>query len=353
MLSPKSLEFKKSATPNLPLSLELVILTPSYKRSKPMPSYAFFKNKFVPLAEAKIGILTHALHYGTACFEGIRGNWNSQKEQLYIFRCQEHYARLLNNCKLLKINLPYSVDELCRLTVELLQKSGYKEDIYIRPLAYKSSEALGVRLHGLEDDIFIVVTTFGPYLDATNGIKCCVSSWLRPDDNMIPARGKITGIYVNNALAKTEAIENGFQEAIMLTSDGYVSEGSGENIFLVTDGKLVTPSSNDRILMGITRDTVIQLAKNELGIETVERHVDRSELYLAEECFLTGTAAHITPVVEIDHRKVADGKIGKLTKQLQKLYSDVEFGKNKKYLHWCTPVYTKPARSAKTRLRAR
>ena len=353
MLSPKSLEFKKSATPNLPLSLELVILTPSYKRSKPMPSYAFFKNKFVPLAEAKIGILTHALHYGTACFEGIRGNWNSQKEQLYIFRCQEHYARLLNNCKLLKINLPYSVDELCRLTVELLQKSGYKEDIYIRPLAYKSSEALGVRLHGLEDDIFIVVTTFGPYLDATNGIKCCVSSWLRPDDNMIPARGKITGIYVNNALAKTEAIENGFQEAIMLTSDGYVSEGSGENIFLVTDGKLVTPSSNDRILMGITRDTVIQLAKNELGIETVERHVDRSELYLAEECFLTGTAAHITPVVEIDHRKVADRKIGKLTKQLQKLYFDVEFGKNKKYLHWCTPVYTKPARSAKTGSRAR
>ena len=353
MLSPKSLEFKKSATPNLPLSLELVILTPSYKRSKPMPSYAFFKNKFVPLAEAKIGILTHALHYGTACFEGIRGNWNSQKEQLYIFRCQEHYARLLNNCKLLKINLPYSVDELCRLTVELLQKSGYKEDIYIRPLAYKSSEALGVRLHGLEDDIFIVVTTFGPYLDATNGIKCCVSSWLRPDDNMIPARGKITGIYVNNALAKTEAIENGFQEAIMLTSDGYVSEGSGENIFLVTDGKLVTPSSNDRILMGITRDTVIQLAKNELGIETVERHVDRSELYLAEECLLTGTAAHVTPVVEIDHRKVADGKIGKLTKQLQKLYFDVEFGKNKKYRHWCTPVYTKPARSAKTGSRAR
>ena len=318
-----------------------------------MPSYAFFKKKFVPLAEAKVGILTHALHYGTACFEGIRGNWNSQDEQLYIFRCQEHYARLINNCKLLKINLPYSVDELCRLTVELLQKSGYKEDIYIRPLAYKSSEALGVRLHGLEDDIFIVATTFGPYLDATNGIKCCVSSWLRPDDNMIPARGKITGIYVNNALAKTEAIENGFQEAIMLTSDSYVSEGSGENIFLVTDSKLVTPSCYDRILMGITRDAVIKLAKDELDIETIERHIDRSELYLADEVFLTGTAAHITPVVEIDHRKVADGKIGKLTKRLQKLYFDVEFGRNKKYLHWCTPVYTKPARGAKTRSRPR
>jgi branched-chain amino acid aminotransferase len=314
-----------------------------------MPSYAFFKKKFIPTPEAKVGILTHALHYGTACFEGIRVNWNSDDKQLYIFRCLEHYERLLNNCKMLKINIPYTVDKLCSLTVNLIQKSGYKEDVYIRPLAYKSSEALGVRLHGLEDDIFIVVTPFGPYLDADNGIKCCVSSWIRPDDNMIPARGKITGIYVNNALAKTEAIENGFQEAIMLTSDGYVSEGSGENIFLVTDGKLVTPGCYDRILMGITRDTVIQLAKKELGIETIERHIDRSELYLANEVFLTGTAAHITPVVEIDHRKVGDGRIGKLTKKLQKLYFDVESGRNKKYLHWCTPVYSKQAKGRKTR----
>jgi branched-chain amino acid aminotransferase len=310
-----------------------------------MPSYAFFKKKFVPLPEAKVGVLTHALHYGTACFEGIRGNWNSDEKQLYIFRCPEHYKRLLDNCKMLKINIPYPVDELCQLTVELVQRSEFKEDVYIRPLAYKSSEALGVRLHGLEDDIMILVTTFGPYLDATNGIKCCVSSWIRPDDNMIPARGKITGIYVNNAFAKTEAIENGFQEAIMLTSDGYVSEGSGENIFIVTNGKLVTPGCYDRILMGITRDTVIKLARNELGIETVERHIDRSELYSADEVFLTGTAAHVTPVVEIDHRKVGDGKIGKLTKKLQKLYFDVEFGRNKKYLYWCMPVYTKTRRA--------
>jgi branched-chain amino acid aminotransferase len=318
-----------------------------------MPSYAFFKKKLVPLAEAKVGILTHALHYGTACFEGIRGNWNSDEKQLYIFRCPEHYKRLLNNCKMLKINIPHTEDELCQLTAELIKKSGFKEDVYIRPLAYKSSEALGVRLHGLEDDIFIGATTFGPYLDSTNGIKCCISSWIRPDDNMIPARGKITGIYVNNALAKTEAIENGFQEAIMLTSDGYVSEGSGENIFLVIDGKLVTPGCYERILMGITRDTVIQLAKKELGIETIERHVDRSELYSADEVFLTGTAAHVTPVVEIDHRKVGDGKIGKITNRLQKLYFNVEFGRNKKYLHWCTPVYIKQAKGRKTRAEIR
>ena len=318
-----------------------------------MPPYAFFKSEFIPLSEARIGIMTHALHYGTACFEGIRGNWNSEEEQIYLFRCQDHYQRLANSCKLLKINLSYSVDELCRLTIELVQRSEYREDVYLRPLAYKSSEAFGVRLHNLEDNFLIIVTTFGPYLDASNGIRCCISSWRRIDDNMIPPRGKITGLYVNNAFAKTEAIENGFDEAIMLTSDGHVSEGSGENIFLVIDGKLVTPSCYDRILMGITRDSVIKLANKELGIETIERHVDRSELYIAEECFLTGTAAHITPVVEIDHRKVGDGKIGKLTKQLQDLYFDVEFGRNKKYLHWCTPTYTKQFRGSKTSSRAR
>ncbi|MEE8469717.1 MAG: branched-chain amino acid transaminase, partial [Dehalococcoidia bacterium] len=265
-----------------------------------MPPYAFLDNEFVPLSEAKIGVMTHALHYGTACFEGIRGNWNDDDEQLYLFRCRDHYQRLINSCKLLKINLAYSIDELCRLTVELIRRSEYQEDVYLRPLAYKSSEALGVRVHDLEDGFLMLVTTFGPYLDVENGIRCCISSWRRIDDNMIPPRGKITGLYVNNALAKTEAIENGFDEAILLTSEGHVSEGSGENIFLVIDGQLLTPPPYDKILLGITRDTVIKLARDELGIETVERHIDRSELYIAEECFLTGTAAHVTPVVEID-----------------------------------------------------
>ncbi|HEY49237.1 MAG TPA: branched-chain amino acid transaminase [Dehalococcoidia bacterium] len=306
-----------------------------------MPPYAYFQNQFLPLSEAKIGIMTHAFHYGTACFEGIRGNWNAKDEELYIFRCPEHYQRLLNSCKLLKIALPHSIDKLCELTIELVQKSGYREDIYIRPLAYKSSELFGVRLHGLEDNFLIIVTTFGPYLDTEKGIRCCTSSWRRIDDNMIPPRCKISGLYVNNAFAKTEAVENGYDEAIMLTSDGHVSEGSGENIFLVIDGQLVTPSCYDRILMGITRDTVIQLAKNELGIETVERHIDRSELYVADECFLTGTAAHVTPVVEIDNRKVSKGAPGKLTRELQKLYFDVECGRNKKYLHWCSSACTK------------
>ena len=306
-----------------------------------MTSYAFFNGKLMPLAEAKIGIMTHAFNYGTACFEGIRGNWNSDQAQIYLFRTQDHYQRLLNNCRLLKISIPYSVDELCQLTVELVEKNGYQEDIYARPLAYKSSQVVGVRLHDLEDDFLIFITPFGPYLDITNGIKCGVSSWRRIDDNMIPPRAKISGLYVNSALAKTEAVDNGFDEAIMLTHDGHVSEGSGENIFLIMDGKLITPPASDNILIGITRDTVIKLANWELGIETIERQIDRSELYIADECFLTGTAAHVTPVLEIDHRKVGNGEVGSITKRLQDLYFNIVQGRNKKYIDWCTPAYTK------------
>jgi branched-chain amino acid aminotransferase len=306
-----------------------------------MPPYAYFRKQFMPLAEAKIGILTHALHYGTACFEGIRGNWNDEQKQLFLFRVKDHYERVHKGCRILKIDPHYSVEEMMELTVKLVEKSGYHEDIYIRPLAYKSAEAIGVKLHDLEDDFLIIVTTLPAYLDADKGVRCCTSSWRRVDDTMIPARGKITGIYVNSALAKTEANEMGFDEAILLNHDGHVSEGSGENIFLVRDGKLVTPSGSDNILMGITRDAVIQLARNELGLEVVERSIDRSELYLAEEAFFTGTAAHVTPIVEVDRRDVGNGEIGKITKELQRFYFDVIKGQNPKYLHWCTPAYSK------------
>ncbi|MBA7634820.1 Branched-chain-amino-acid aminotransferase [subsurface metagenome] len=305
-----------------------------------MPSYAYLHKQFVPLSEAKIGVMTHSLHYGTAIFEGIRGNWNSQQRQTYLFRLKEHYQRLHNGCRVLKINLPYSIDELSQITIELVKRCGFEEDLYVRPLAYKSSESLGVRLHDVEDDFLAFVIPWGPYLDVDKA-RCSISSWRRPDDNVIPPQVKIAGLYINNALAKTEAIENGFDEAIMLTPDGYVSEGTGENIFLVINGKLVTPASYNNILMGITRDTVIKLAQNELGIETIERPVDRSELYTAEECFLTGTAAHITPVAEIDRRNVGNGEIGGITSKLQKIYSEVIRGNNPKYLNWCTPVYQK------------
>jgi len=204
-------------------------------------------------------------------------------------------------------------------------------------LAYKSSESLGVRHHDLEGDFLAFAFPWGPYLD-TDKARCCVSTWRFPSE--VP-REKLTGLYITNALAKTEAINNGYDEAIMLNADGYVAEGSGENLFLVIGDKLVTPGSYDGILMGITRNIAIELAKTELGIETVERHVDRVELYSADECFLTGTAAHITPVAEIDNRKIGSGDIGEVTRKLQQIYFDVIQGNNSKYLGWCTPAYKK------------
>ena len=302
-----------------------------------MPLYAFFQGKFVDLTEAKLGVMTNFLHYGVAVFEGIRGNWNSQEQQLYLFRLKEHYQRMHQGCQVLQMELPYTIDELCQITVELIQKGNFQEDVYIRPLAYKSSESLGVRLHDLECDFLVFSFPWGPYLDMDKA-RCCVSSWRFPKE---APRAKLSGLYITNALAKTEAVKNGFDEAIMLTADGYVAEGSGENLFLATDGELVTPASYDGILIGITRDTAIKLAKNELGIATLERHIDRVELYTADECFLTGTAANITPVCEIDGHRVGTGEVGEITGKLQQVYSEVIRGKNPKYLEWCTPVYRK------------
>ena len=305
-----------------------------------MPSYAYFQKQFLPLEEAKIGIMTHCLHYGTAIFEGIRGNWNESQGQTYVFRLREHFERLARGCKVLQIELPLTIDEMCDLTVELVAKCGFQEDVYIRPVAYTSSQALGVRLHNLDHDFFMFVIPWGPYLDVDKA-RCCVSSWHRPDDNVIPPQVKVAGIYINNALAKTDAQKSGYDEAIMLSPDGYLSEGSGENIFLLIDGKLVTPAVNNNILIGITRNTVIELAQKELGIETTFRSITRSELYIAEECFLTGTAAHVTAVAEIDNRKVGNGEIGEVTAKLQEIYSRVIRGDHPEYQHWCTPVYKK------------
>lgn len=303
--------------------------------------YAYFQKEFVPLAEAKIGIMTHAFLYGTAVFEGIRGNWNDKEQQLYLFRLNEHYDRLRKSCRIVKIDLPYSGEELHSISTRLVEMCGYREDVYVRPIAYKSSEVIGVRLHDLEDDFLIFVAPFGPYLDIEKGARCCTSSWRRVEDTAIPARAKINGIYVNSALAKTEAMLNGFDEAIMLDERGHVSEGSGENIFIVEGDRLVTPPPASNILVGITRDTVITLARQELGMETVERDIDRSEVYAADECFMTGTAAHVTPVVELDHRPIGSGGMGPVAKRLVPLYFDVITGRNPKYASWCTPCYSK------------
>ena len=278
---------------------------------------AFLRGEYMPLEEAKVGIMTHALHYGTGVFEGVRGNWNAEAERIYIFRLREHYERLLRGCKMLLLDIPYSLDDLCNITVELVERCGHSEDLYIRPLAYKAEERVAnLKLQDLSSDFCLVAVPFGSYL-GTDILRCCTSSWRRVDDPMIPARFKISGIYVNSILAKTEATLAGFDEAILLNQDGHVCEGSGENIFLVMDGKLYTPPIEENVLPGITRDTIIQLAQSELGLNVIEAKIDRSQLYIADEVFLTGTAAHLTPVVQIDSRNIADGEPGAISRKLQ------------------------------------
>jgi branched-chain amino acid aminotransferase len=307
-----------------------------------MPTpYAYFKKQIVPLSEAKIGVMTHAFNYGTGVFEGIRGNWNESHEQLYVFRIRDHFDRLRKSCRIMQIDLPYDNEQLVSTLTRVVEMSDYHEDIYVRPLAYKSSEVLGVRLHDLEDDLLIFIAPFGPYLDIEKGARCQTSSWRRVADTGIPARAKVTGIYANSALAKTEANLNGFDEAIMLDDRGHISEGSGENIFVVIGGRIITPPPSSDILVGITRETVMALARTELGIEVVERDIDRTEIYTADECFMTGTAAHVTPVVELDRRPVGDGKMGRITGELVSLYFDIIKGNNPKYSHWCTPCYSR------------
>ncbi len=301
--------------------------------------YAYFNGEIMPLADAKISILTHAFNYGTACFEGIRAYWNEDHEQLYLFRMREHYERMSGSTRILMMKLPGTVDELCTITRDLLVRNDFREDVYLRPTCYISSEVIGVRLHGLDNAFSIYSLPFGTYIDIDRGLKVGVSSWKRLDDNMLPARSKIAGAYVNSAFAKSEAMLNGYDEAIMLTSDGHVSEGSAENLFLMTGGKLVTPPVTENLLVGITRHTIMTLARQELGLEIVERMIDRTELYNCDELFLCGTGAQIAPVAEVDHRAVGDGGIGPVTARLQQLYFDVVRGKVNKYREWCTPVY--------------
>ena len=302
-------------------------------------SLAFFRGQIVPIEDAQVSVMTHALHYGTAVFEGIRGNWNEDEGKLFVFRMREHYDRLLQGCRMMLMDIPYSAEDLCDITVDLLQSCGYREDLYIRPLAYKSQELVAnLKLQELDSDFTLMAVPFGNYIDAEGAIHCTTSSWRRIDDTVIPPRVKISGHYVNSILAKTEATLAGFDEAIMLNPDGNVSEGSGENLFLITNGAIFTPPVADNNLTGITRDSAITLASEELGIEVVERNIRRSELYLADEVFLTGTAAHITPVGSLDKRPIGDGEVGPITQKISDVYVDLIRGGNPKYRHWCTEI---------------
>ena len=299
----------------------------------------YFNKQFIPLSEAKVSIRTNALHYGSGVFEGIRAYWNATEQQLFVFKLPEHYERMVSNCKVLKLKLDHDVKELCAITVDLLRRNQPKEDTYVRPIAYISSEGLGPKLIGYETGFAIYTIPLGDYIDTSVGIKVGFSSWRRISDNTIPARCKVTGGYVNSALARTEAIEQGYDEALFLTQDGFVSEGSAENLFLVRGGTLITPDRSQDILEGITRDTLLTVCREELGLTVIERQVGRTELYVADEVFLCGTGAQVAPVIEVDRRPVGSGKMGPITARIQQLYFEVVKGNHPKYRHWCTPAY--------------
>jgi branched-chain amino acid aminotransferase len=304
----------------------------------PDSAWAFLDGKFVPIREAKISVMTHAFNYGTGVFEGIRAYWNAEEEQLYGLHLREHYSRFLRSGKIMRISIPHTADELVAMTTELLRRCGYREDAYIRPLAYKSTPVIGVRLRNLDDGLTIFAVPFGNYIEIDKGIACHVSSWRRVDDNAIPARAKITGSYVNAALAKSEAEDAGFAEAIVLTQDGHVSEGSAANLFLVRDGTLVTPPPTDNILEGIVRGSVMRIAED-LGLKVEVRSIDRTELYISDEMFLCGTGVQISPVTSVDRRDVGTGEIGALTRRISKVYFAAVRGKDARYRDWLTPTY--------------
>jgi len=304
-----------------------------------VPKYVFFRGRVVPYSDVKVGVLTHALNYGTAVFGGLRAYWNEDEKQLFVFRPQDHFRRFLQSAKLLCMELAYSPDEMVNGLLELIRTEGHKEDLYVRPLAFYSDEIIGVKLHDLHPEVSMVVLPFGHYISNEDGMHVTVSSWRRIDDNSIPARGKIAGAYVNSAFAKTDALRAGFDEVIVLNNDGHISEGSAANFFMLRNGVFATPPITDNVLEGITRRTIIQLIRDELEMDVQERSIDRTELYLCEEAFLCGTGVQIGAIGRVDYRAIGSGKIGEVTSRLRKIFYDVVKGKSTKYRDWCTPVY--------------
>jgi branched-chain amino acid aminotransferase len=297
----------------------------------------YFEGAWVPMREAKVSIMTHAFMYGTATFEGIRAYWNEEQGTLYGLKLREHVERIRQSCRILFMKDVPSVDELTGLIVETIRRNGFRQDAYIRPSFYKSTRAIGVRLHDLENELYIVALPFGNYIDTEAGVRVMTSSWRRNADDALPARGKIVGGYVNMAFQKTEAELNGYDEAIVLTADGHVNEASAANLFVVRDGVALTPPVSDDLLEGVTRKAIIELLRNE-GIPLEVRSIDRSELYVADEVLLCGTGVQISPVIEVDHRPVGSGEIGPISRLIRDRYFDAVRGRLPEYRHWLTPI---------------
>jgi branched-chain amino acid aminotransferase len=303
-----------------------------------MTKFAFFEGEIRPIHDAKVSVMTHTFNYGTGCFGGIRGYWNQEQEQLYIFRILDHYQRFLYSAKILMAQLPYTAQDLANITVDLVVREGWRENCYIRPLLYKADELIGVRLHDLRDAVTIFSTPMGNYLPREEGVTLGTSSWRRVDDTAIPPRGKIVGAYANSALVKTEAHLNGFDDGLVLNQDGHIAEASAANLVMVRHGKLVMPPKSANALEGITLSSIMHLAQEELGLEVESREIDRTELYYADEAFLCGTGVQIAAVSSVDHRMIGSGELGPITNAIRDLYFRVVRGQEPKYTHWLTPV---------------
>ncbi len=297
----------------------------------------YFEGQYVPLRDARVNIMTHAFMYGTAVFEGIRAYWNADEGRLYGLKVREHVERIRANAGMLLMRDLPSVDELVGIITETVRRNHFREDVYIRPSFYKSTPAIGVRLHNLEHQLYVFTTPFGNYIDTETGVRLMTSTWRRNMDDALPARGKIVGGYVNMAFQKSEAELNGFDEALVLTADGHASEASAANLFVVRDGVIITPPVSDDILEGITRKAMIELAAAE-GFPVEVRSIDRSEIYVADEAFLCGTGVQISPIIELDHRPIGGGQVGPITRAIKDRYFDAVHGRLPEYMHWLTPI---------------
>ena len=297
-------------------------------------SFAYLNGEWKPLTECVVPINTHALQYGTGCFEGIRGYFDGKQVNLLFLA--EHFERLSRNAKMLLMKPP-SVAEMVAIATETVARNKPSSNVYLRPVVFKRGTSLGPVLLNVPDGYMCYMQLLGDYLDTSKGLNVCVSSWLRLSDNTIPTRTKATGGYLNSALAKSEAVMNGYDEAIFLNDRHQVCEGSAENIFIIREGVLHTPDRTADILEGITRRSILALAKD-LGIATVERSIARTELYIADEIFLVGTGCQVSYVRSVDKRLVGDGNRGALTARIQQAYEDAVYGRTPAYRSWLTPV---------------
>ena len=297
-------------------------------------AWAYFEGAMVPIEQANVSLATHALNYGTSVFEGIRA-YRQHSGGVAVLFGHEHYERLLRNARLLRASVPESADELLEITIELLRRNEHDGDAYVRPIIYKAAHSIRVQLSDLEDRIGIFTIPLGDYLP-TGGIRVTVSGWQRVSDNAIPARGKIAGSYVNAALATEDAHAGGYDDALLLTADGHVAEASAANIFAVFGREVATPPLVDDVLPGITRGAILELARD-AGYDVIERRIDRSELYLADEVFLTGTGAQVAPVASIDDRPVGDPAFP-VALDIQARYFAAVRGTDARYARWLTPI---------------